>query len=115
VLAARAIQSLPVELRPVLLGFDTDPAEYVPVAEFDEAQGWDSECAFAFDRNVHFGYHDALTFQVVVSWMIAEHKSQGLLQTMHNKDAKEFIWVRHADSTGADAAARLLFRQLVPA
>jgi N-acetylglucosamine malate deacetylase 2 len=114
-LAARAIQSLPVELRPVLLGFDTDPAEYVPVAGFDEAQGWDSEYAFAFDRNVHFGYHDALTFQVVVSWMIAEHKSQGLLQTMHNKDAKEFIWVRHADSPGADAAARLLFRQLVPA
>jgi hypothetical protein len=83
------------------------------MAGFDEGQGWASEYAFAFDRNVRFGYHDALTFQVVVSWMIAEHKSQGLLQTMHNKDAKEFIWVRLADSPGVDAAVRLLFRQLV--
>jgi N-acetylglucosamine malate deacetylase 2 len=113
-LAALAIQSLPVELRPVLLGFDTDPAEYVPLAGFDEEQGWQSEYAFAFDRNVRFGYHNALTFQVVVSWMIAEHKSQGLLQTMHNKDAKEFIWVHLPDSPGSDEAVRLLFRQLVP-
>jgi N-acetylglucosamine malate deacetylase 2 len=69
--------------------------------------------AFAFDRNVHSGYDDALTFQVFVSWMITEHKSQGLLQTMHNKDAKEFLWVHLPDSPGADAAARL-FRQLAP-
>jgi N-acetylglucosamine malate deacetylase 2 len=114
-LATRAIQSLPVKLRPVLLGFDTDPADYVPLVGFDEGQEWESHYAFAFDRNVRFGYHDALTFQVVVSWMIAEHKSQGLLQTMHNKDAKEFIWAHLADSPGADAAIRLLFRQLVPA
>jgi N-acetylglucosamine malate deacetylase 2 len=113
-LAVRAIQSLPIELRPVLLGFDTDPAEYVPQAGFDEGQGWESKYAFAFDRNVRFGYHDALTFQVVVSWMIAEHKSQGLLQTMHNKDAKEFIWVHLADAPGTDAAVRPLFQMLVP-
>jgi N-acetylglucosamine malate deacetylase 2 len=114
-LAARAIRALPVELRPVLFGFDTDPSEYVPLAGFDEGQGWESEYVFAFDRNVRFGYQDALTFQVVVSWMIAEHKSQGLLQTMHNKDAKEFIWVHLADAPRADAAVRLLFRELVPA
>ncbi len=113
-LAARAIQSLPVVLRPVLLGFDTDPAEYVPLAGFDESQGWASKYVFAFDRNVHFGYRDALTFQIIVSWMIAEHKSQGLLQTMHNKDAEEFIWVHLADAPGTNTAIRLLFRQLVP-
>jgi N-acetylglucosamine malate deacetylase 2 len=114
-LATRAIQSLPAEIRPVLLGFDTDPAEYIPVAGFDETRGWGSGYASAFDRNVRFGYHDALTYQVVVSWMIAEHKSQGLLQTMHNKDAKEFIWVHLADSPDADAAVRLLFLELGPA
>jgi N-acetylglucosamine malate deacetylase 2 len=111
-LAVRAIQSLPVELRPVLLGFDTDPAEYVPQAAFDEGQGWEPKYAFAFDRNVRFGYHDALTFQVVVSWMIAEHKSQGLLQTMHNKDAEEYVWVHQEGAPGTNAATSLLFRQL---
>lgn len=113
-LAARAIESLPIELRPVLLGFDTDPTGYVSLPGFDEGQGWESKYIFAFDRNVRFGYHDALTFQVVVSWMIAEHKSQGLLQTMHNKDAKEFIWVHLPDTPGTDRAVSLLFRQLVP-
>jgi N-acetylglucosamine malate deacetylase 2 len=110
-LAVRAIQSLPTDLRPVLLGFDTDPAEYVPQAQFDEGQNWKSKYAFAFDRNARFGYHDALTFQVVVSWMIAEHKSQGLLQTMHNKDAEEYVWV-HQEDAGTNAVTSLLFRQL---
>jgi LmbE family N-acetylglucosaminyl deacetylase len=113
-LAVRAIQSLPVDLRPVLLGFDTDPSDYISQPGFDEGQDWGSKYAFAFDRNVRFGYHDALTYQVVVSWMIAEHKSQGLLQTMHNKDAKDFIWVHLADAPGTDAAIRLLFHRLVP-
>jgi LmbE family N-acetylglucosaminyl deacetylase len=112
--AARAIQSLPLDLRPVLLGFDTDPGEYLPLSGFGESQGWTPKYAFSFDRNTHFGYHDALTFQVIVSWMIAEHKSQGLLQTMHGKDAKEFIWVHLADAPRADAAVALLFQQLVP-
>jgi LmbE family N-acetylglucosaminyl deacetylase len=113
-LAVRAIQSLPSDLRPVLLGFDTDPAEYVPQAGSDEGRDWESRYSDAFDRNIRFGYHDALTFQVVVSWMIAEHKSQGLLQTMHNKDAEEYIWVHQEDAPGTNAATSLLFRQLAP-
>jgi N-acetylglucosamine malate deacetylase 2 len=114
-IALRAIDSLPIELRPVLLGFDTDAAEYVSRAGFAEENGWETRYAFAFDRNAHFGYNDALTYQVVVSWMITEHKSQGLLQTMHNKDATEFIWTRVPDTPKSNAAVSLLFHQLVPA
>jgi N-acetylglucosamine malate deacetylase 2 len=113
-LAERAVESLPVELRPAVLGFDTDSSEYLPAAGFVEAKGWESGYAFAFDRNAHFGFHDALTFQVIVSWMIAEHKSQGLLQTMHNKDAKEFIWIHLEDSPGTMSATSLLFQRLAP-
>lgn len=109
--AVRAIQSLSADLRPALLGFDTDSAEYMPLPEFDEGRGWGSGCVFAFDRNAHFGFHDALTFQIIVSWMITEHKSQGLLQTMHNKNAKEFIWV-HGDTSGKSMAIQELFREL---
>ncbi|MDW5264657.1 MULTISPECIES: PIG-L family deacetylase [Acidobacteriaceae] len=113
-LAERAVESLPVDLRPVVLGFDTDSSEYVPAAGFVEAKGWEPGYAFAFDRNTHFGFHDALTFQVIVSWMITEHKSQGLLQTMHNKDAKEFIWVHLDDSPLTLSATSLLFQHLAP-
>jgi hypothetical protein len=42
--------------------------------------------------------------------MIAEHKSEGLLQAMHNNDAAQFIWVHLPDFPGADAAVKLLFR-----
>jgi N-acetylglucosamine malate deacetylase 2 len=69
---------------------------------------------FSFDRNVQFGFQDALSFQVIVSWVIAEHKSQGLLQTMHNRDAKEFVWARFDDNSEAKAATRLLFQELPP-
>jgi hypothetical protein len=44
--------------------------------------------------------------------MIAEHKSQGLPQTMCGKDPKEYIWVDFASSTEARTAAISLFRLL---
>ena len=46
--------------------------------------------------------------------MISEHKSQGLLQTMHNKDPKEYYWVDEQDTPGAGQAAALLFKQVAP-
>jgi LmbE family N-acetylglucosaminyl deacetylase len=111
-LAAYAIGVLPEELRPVLLGFDTDPARYVPSPEADKTQRWAPNYAYAFDRTTTFGFQNALSYQIVVSWMIAEHKSQGLLQTMVNKDPREYIWVDPASTADAQTAAGLLFHLL---
>jgi len=71
--------------------------------------------AYAFDRNTSFGFQNALSYQIVVSWMIGELKSQGLLQTMHNKDAKECFWVDNPDTPGAGAAVAALFQAITPA
>jgi LmbE family N-acetylglucosaminyl deacetylase len=111
-LAACAIQALPEGLRPVLLGFDTDPALYVPPPQADKTQRRASNYAYVFDRATTFGFQNALSYQIVVSWMIAEHKSQGLLQTMHNKDPREYIWVDLESAPEAQAAAASLFRLL---
>jgi LmbE family N-acetylglucosaminyl deacetylase len=111
-LAAIAIQSLPVSLRPILLGFDTDPAEFVTPSHMSRSQQWDPKYAYAFDRTAKFGFKKALSYQIVVNWMIAEHKSQGLLQTMDNKDPKEYIWVDFASPPNAKSAASSLFRLL---
>ena len=114
VLATRAIRQLPEDQRPVLLAADTDGSAYVPVAGVGETNVWQSASAYAFDRNTTFGFQNSLSYQIVVSWMISEHKSQGLLQTMHNKDPKEFYWVDDQDTPAAAQAAALLFRQVTP-
>jgi N-acetylglucosamine malate deacetylase 2 len=112
VLAASAIQALPENIRPALLGFDTDSANFAPTPVDSKIQRWNPAFAFAFDRNAAFGFEGTLTYQIVVSWMIAEHKSQGLLQTMNNKDPKEYIWVDLESTPEAQAAAESLFQFL---
>jgi LmbE family N-acetylglucosaminyl deacetylase len=86
-IAAEVISGLPVEQRPVLLGAEArtraesgTPFEgKVPVA--------------IFDRTAAFGYHGALNYQIVVNWVIAEHKSQGLFQQESGRHQVEAFWV----------------------
>jgi len=111
-LAASAIQSLPESIRPVLLGFDTDAADYVPTPQADKDERWTSSYANAFDRATTFGFQNSLSYQIVVNWMIAEHKSQGMLQTMVNKDPKEYIWIDLASAPEAQTRGGLLFHLL---
>ncbi len=59
----------------------------------------------AFDRNTPFGYRDALNYQIVVNWLIAEHKSQGLFQTDFSQDRFEEFWAFQV--SGADAGERV--------
>jgi N-acetylglucosamine malate deacetylase 2 len=112
ILAARAIHSLPESMRPVLLAFDTDGHDYSPWSGTTETRQWPSSFSFAFNRDQPLGFHDALNYQIVVSWMIAEHKSQGMLQTMYNKDANEYAWVDTQSCTDADSKAEKLFRAI---
>lgn len=111
-LAASAILALPENLRPVLLAFDTDATKFIPSSKIQNTQRWGLAYSYAFDRTARFGFHNVLTYQIVVNWMIAEHKSQGLLQTMENKDPKEFIWVDLASTPDAEAIADSLFHLL---
>ena len=110
--AASAIQALPENLRPVLFGFDTDPSSFIPSSTAQQPQRWGKDYAYAFDRTTKFGFRNALTYQVIVDWMIAEHKSQGLLQTMDNKDPREYIWLDLSSDPNAQTAAESLFRLL---
>jgi len=44
--------------------------------------------------------------------MIAEHKSQGLLQTMDGREPKEYIWVDLSSNPQAQKSADALFHIL---
>jgi LmbE family N-acetylglucosaminyl deacetylase len=108
-LAATALQDLPENSRPVLLGFDTDATDFIPRQDVHDPERWATTYAYAFDRTAKFGFHNALNYQIVVDWMIAEHKSQGLLQTMCDKEPVEHIWIESESTTEAQVAARSLF------
>src|SRR5262249_33720708 len=72
--AAEAVRRQPENARPILLGAEPRSRTVAPL-QFRGAAP-----AFVFDRAAAFGYHDALNYQIVVNWVIAEHKSQGLFQ-----------------------------------
>jgi N-acetylglucosamine malate deacetylase 2 len=104
-LALRAAQQLPAALRPVVLG--GDPAKAAdPLVDFNGSP------VFRFDRNASFGLNHALSYQIVVNWMIAEHKSQGLFQTDCYKHDEERFWVLESGTGVANEKTHSLFVEL---
>src|SRR5262249_34845941 len=82
-----------------------------PALRFDGLPGepWTAtrnpEPALVFDRTTAVGYRGALNYQVIVNWVIAEHKSQGLFQMDTGRHELEQFWL--LSISGAGAAARL--------
>jgi len=97
-IALEAVAAIPVESRPLILGVEARAKSAGPAA-FDGAAP-----LLIFDRTTSFGFHDALNYQIVVNWVIAEHKSQGLFQTEYGKNDSEQFWL--FDASGPDAVKR---------
>ena len=97
-LAIEAVAAMPESSRPLILGVDARPKSDA-LAKF---QGADP--LLVFDREASFGFRSALNYQIVVNWVIAEHKSQGLFQTESGKTDGEFFWLFEA--SGPDAVQR---------
>ena len=119
-LALEAAAALPEDRRPLLLAADpcaaTAPTELyraIPGEPLTRTVG--EKPAFVFNRNATFGYRDALNYQIVVNWFIAEHKSQGLFQTDSGKHQLEQFWLFEASGRDADSRVRDLAAQLKPA
>jgi N-acetylglucosamine malate deacetylase 2 len=111
ILALEAVKSLPDENRPVILGAAAGNSTqhlYDPIPDQPLTQTLSAEPEFHFDRNVHFGYQQSLSYQIVVDWVIAEHKSQGLFQTKCLQDQFENFWIfQIVGPKGAKKAAAL--------
>lgn len=98
VLALEAVAAMPQETRPLILGVEARSKSQGP------ATFRGSGPLLVFDRSASFGFHDALNYQIVVNWVIAEHKSQGLFQTGYGKNDSEQFWLFEA--SGPDAVQR---------
>lgn len=119
-LALEAAATLPEDHRPLLLAADpcsaTAPSELFRGMPGQPLTRTHSERpALVFNRNAHFGYRDALDYQIVVNWFIAEHKSQGLFQTDSGKHQLEQFWLFEASGRDAESRVSELAASLTPA
>jgi N-acetylglucosamine malate deacetylase 2 len=84
--------------RPVMLGADPAVAaqplrDYKGLASRADTAPCSDAPVFRFSRAARFGFNNSLTYQIVVNWMIAEHKSQGLFQMQCNQLDEERFWL----------------------
>ncbi len=97
-LALEAVAAMPASERPLTLGVEARSKAEGP-AKFQGATP-----LLVFDRTAHFGFRDALNYQIVVNWVIVEHKSQGLFQTECGKSDSEQFWL--FEENGPDGIRR---------
>lgn len=109
-LALKAAAALPSAARPAVLGAEAGSlADGAP-----QVAPWSGK-PFEVSRKQRFGYGDALDYAIVVTWVIAEHKSQGLFQTDAGKHDVERFWAMGPDFAEAERAAQRLFGRLAAA
>jgi LmbE family N-acetylglucosaminyl deacetylase len=96
ILALNAVQQIPEDRRPVILGVQASPKDtgsYKTLSGYPITATTSATPEFHFDRETHFGFRNSLSYQIVVDWVIAEHKSQGLFQTTYGQNRFENFWV----------------------
>jgi LmbE family N-acetylglucosaminyl deacetylase len=119
-LTLEAAATLPDDRRPLIFAADPCAANRSPLnfsaVPFEPlSRTLADRPVFTFDRVTSFGYRNALNYQIVVNWFIAEHKSQGLFQTDAGKDQLEQFWLFEASGRDALARARQFAALLEPA
>jgi N-acetylglucosamine malate deacetylase 2 len=112
ILALEAVAHLPAGRRPIVLGAQAgggDPALYISLDGYSITTTNSPKPQFQFDRETRLGYRESLSYQIVVDWVIAEHKSQGLFQTRCQQDRFENFWLFTLNRSPALGEAKSLF------
>ena len=113
-LVLQTISKLEPNVRPVVLG--SEPSDE-SLPEFERRS--DIPLMRLADAPVHrvsrvdsFGPGGSLNYNIIVNWVIAEHKSQGLFQTEYGKHSHENFWVFDTKTPDAATRANALFERL---
>jgi hypothetical protein len=96
------------------VGADAGPSEtesYQTLSGYPLTAANTSEPEFHFDRDIHFGFNDSLSYEIVVDWVIAKHKSQGLSETKCGQDRFENFWAFAISGGAATRGQRLCFKR----
>jgi N-acetylglucosamine malate deacetylase 2 len=115
-LALEIAGELDEEARPVVLGAEPGRAHaaepFAGLAGFASSRPEAEAPEFTFDRRQSFGYQNALRYDIVVQWVIAEHKSQGMFQNDVGKHDVEHFWRFAVGPKDAARRTHALVRQL---
>lgn len=97
IIALETVRQIPLSLRPTILGVsgamnkDTVINSFLGLPKYPITKIEKNAPIFIFNRKTPFGYNDKLNYNIVVNWLIAEHKSQGTMQTFMNQGDKEIF------------------------
>lgn len=96
-LALEAVQQLPSDSRPAVLGVRAaEPGEldfqYAGLPRADLTRVLRANAQYTIDRTQTIKTGSPVTYNVVVNWVIAEHKSQGVFQTDYGRHDREQFW-----------------------
>jgi LmbE family N-acetylglucosaminyl deacetylase len=115
--ALAAISAMPAGARPTILAGRTfkkgeTPPAFTGSDDYPVARVRVADPPVEFDRTLPFGFQDKLDYRIIGNWVIAEHKSQGLMQTLMNSvDVERYYFFAIDDDRGVERA-RALFAQL---
>lgn len=109
IFALEAVNRMAAEDRPIVLAGGSQSAFPPESFEFRMLEGHplttlsSEHGPWGFNRNTKLGLDDRLNYNIIRNWLIAEHKSQGTMQTyMTLGDSWETYWLY--EMNGADAA-----------
>ena len=117
-LALRAVQEVPQNVRPIVLGLsgasksDTIGINFQQLKNYTETKVMGTTPMFSFDKTAAFGFKNQLTYKIIVNWEIAEHKSQGTMQLAMNMGDYENYWYFALNPPEGIAKCKALFEQL---
>lgn len=117
ILALRAVNSLPVDERPVIFAgsvFRKGGAQqnFHQLKDYKETETITDTALFRTDRTTTFGYNHQLNYKTISNWEIAEHKSQGAMQNAMNGGDEEVFWLYKINKPAAFTLAKQLFDRL---
>jgi len=123
ILALEAVAALPAARRPLVLGADFAehaalPAPGAPPYAFTGLVGYPitrvdpAAPVLRFDRTQPMEGDHVATYQLVVNWALAEHKSQGDLASYYDDVGSEYFWFFAANDPARISDAEALFARL---
>jgi LmbE family N-acetylglucosaminyl deacetylase len=119
ILALQTVQELPKTVKkPVVLGVSVSGGNSIANTVFTGLKGYpitavaDSTPVVSFDRTKKFGFRNQLDYRVIVNWLIAEHKSQGVMQLYMNQGDRENFWFFDINDRATLPALKKLFERL---
>ncbi len=118
ILALQTVSEMQLIKKPIILGAsvsslnDSTSTKFTSLPAFPITRISSDSSSFSFDRNESFGFKNALNYKIIVNWEIAEHKSQGSMQTYMGRGDFENFWYFDMNPSGGKDKAEKLFREL---